>query len=130
MQLEELEHMPNTRMSSNYDLNIWNQVGYETEYEEEGWVINVYQFPYAGAYYGSGTMVEDRTITLTPDEAKRLTLGWEKELGGDYTCDSDFFIDKDSFFDTYTDIPERVANLLWALPEYEQTLDIHHDIAV
>jgi len=51
-------------------------------------------------------------------------------LGGDYTCDSDFFIDKDSFFETYTDIPERVANLLWALPEYEQTFDTHGDIAV
>lgn len=114
----------NTIMSNNYDLNIWDKDGYETEYEKEGWVINVYKYDYLGAPYGSGEMLEDRTITLTPTEAKRLTLGWGPDLGGDYCPDADFWIDKESFFDTYTDIPERVANLLWALPDYEQSVDI------
>ena len=120
MESEELEHMPNTRMSNNYDLNIWDKVGYETEYKEEGWAIEVYTYPYIGAMYGSGEHVQ--TIDLTPSEAKRLTLGWGPDLGGDYTSDSDFWIDKETFIDTYTDIPELVANLLWALPEYEQQL--------
>lgn len=114
----------NTIMTNNYDLNIWDKDGYETEYEKEGWVINVYKYDYLGAPYGSGEMLEDRTITLTPVEARRLTLGWGEDLGGDYCPDADFWIDKDSFFDTYTDIPERVANLLWALPDYEQSVDI------
>lgn len=114
--------------TTNYDLNIWDKDGYETEYEEEGWVINVYQYDYMGAPYGSGTMLEDRTITLTPTEVKRLTLGWGPDLGGDYTPDHDFWIDKETFFDTYTDIPERVANLLWALPEYEQA-DLKEQLA-
>jgi hypothetical protein len=127
-QLEELEHMSNTRMSSNYDLNIWDKVGYETEYKEEGWAIEVYTYPYLGAFYGSGNHVQ--TIDLTLAETKRLTLGWGPDLGGDYTPDSDFWIDKETFFDTYTDIPERVANLLWALPEYEQSLDIDNRLAV
>jgi hypothetical protein len=109
-------------MSNNYDLNIWDQAGYETEYETEGWTINVYQYNYMGSPYGSGKMLEDRTIMLTDSEAKRLTLGWGPDLGGDYTSDSDFWLDKDTFLETYTDIPERVANLLWALPEYEQQL--------
>jgi len=113
----------NTIMTNNYDLNIWDRRGYETEYEEEGWAIDVYQYDYLGAPYGSGTHMSDYTITLTPTEAKRLTLGWGSDLGGDYTPDSDFWLDKDSFFDTYTDIPERVANLLWSLPDYEQKLD-------
>jgi len=123
-QSEELEHMSNTRMSYNYDLNVWDRRGYETEYAEEGWAIEVYKYKSIGAPYGSGDYVE--TITLTPSEWKRLTLGWGPDLGGDYTEDSDFWIDKETFFDTYTDIPERVAGLLNALPEYEQSLDIDH----
>ena len=113
----------NSVMSNNYDLNIWDKLSYETDGEETGgWVINVYQYPSSGAPYGSGTMLEDKTITLTPDEAKRLTLGWGTDLGGDYTEDEDFWIDKDTFFEIYTDIPERIANLLLDLPSYEQSV--------
>jgi hypothetical protein len=123
--------MSNTRLSNNYDLNIWDRLSYETSGTEGGgWEINVYEYDYLGAPYGSGRMLEEHTITLTPTEAKRLTLGWGTDLGGDYTPDEDFWIDKDTFFDTYTDIPERVANLLWALPEYNQSLDIESTIAV
>ena len=120
--MPETISLNNSIITSNYDLNIWDRRGYETEYEEEGWSIDVYQYPYAGASYGSGEHMKDHTITLTPTEAKRLTLGWGPDLGGDYTPDPDFWIDKDTFFQIYTDIPERVANLLWALPEYEQRL--------
>jgi len=123
-------NLRNTVMTNNYDLNIWDRRGYETEYQEEGWAIDVYQYDYLGASYGSGKHVPEHTITLTPTEAKRLTLGWGPDLGGDYTPDADFWLDKDSFFDTYTDIPERVANLLWALPEYEQSLDIDPSLTV
>ena len=113
--------MSETRMSDNYDLNIWDRLSYETDGKESGgWEINIYQYPYIGSPYGSGTMLEDRTITLTPDEAKRLTLGWGTDLGGDYSEDNDFWIDKSTFFEIYKDIPERVANLLWALSAYEQ----------
>jgi hypothetical protein len=112
-------------MTSNYDLNIWDRLSYETSGEEEGgWEINVYEYDALGAPLGSGRQLEDRTITLTPTEAKRLTLGWGTDLGGDYTPDEDFWIDKEAFFGIYTDIPERVANLLWALPEYKQATRI------
>ena len=123
-------NLRNTVMTNNYDLNIWDRRGYETEYQEEGWAIDVYQYDYMGSPYGSGKHIPEHTITLTPTEAKRLTLGWGPELGGDYTPDADFWLDKDSFFDTYTDIPERVYNLLWALPEYEQSLDIDPSLTV
>jgi len=111
-----------TTMTNNYDLNIWDRRGYETDYIEEGWAIEVYKYHYLGAPYGSGDYVE--TIYITPSEARRLTLGWGTDLGGDYTPDSDFWLDKDTFLETYTDIPERVANLLWALPEYRQSLEV------
>jgi hypothetical protein len=110
-------------MTNNYDLNIWDRLSYETDGEETGgWVINVYEYNSVGDPFGSGRMLEDKTIELTPDEVKRLTLGWGTDLGGDYTEDEDFWLDKDTFFEIYTDIPERVANLLWALPEYGQSL--------
>jgi hypothetical protein len=111
-------------MSSNYDLNIWDKDGYDSEYEKEGWVINIYEYNSVGDPYGSGRMLEDSTITLTPIEAKRLTLGWGPDLGGDYCADPDFWIDKETFYSTYTDIPERIHNLLWALPEYRQSLEV------
>jgi hypothetical protein len=117
-------------MTENYDLNIWDRLSYETEGKETGgWEINVYQHDYLSAPYGSGKMeiermLEDRTITLTPSESKRLTLGWGPDLGGDYTEDEDFWIDKETFFDIYKDIPPRVASLLNALPEYVQSLDL------
>jgi hypothetical protein len=121
-------NLRNTVMTNNYDLNIWDRRGYETEYAEEGWAIEIYKYPYAGAFYGSGEYVE--SITLTPTEAKRLTLGWGEDLGGDYAPDSDFWLDKESFFEIYSDIPERVANLLWALPDYEQSLDLDPTLSV
>ena len=118
--MSETISLNNSIVTDNYDLNIWDRRGYETEYQEEGWEISVYQYPYIGSSYGSGRYMEDHTITLTPTEAKRLTLGWGDDLGGDYTPDADFWLDKDTFLEVYKDIPERVANLLWALPSYEQ----------
>ena len=116
-----------TRTTTNYDLNIWDRRGYETEYAEEGWAIDIYAYKHVQDPYGSGRHMKDHTITLTPIETKRLTLGWNTDLGGDYTPDADFWIDKETFFKTYTDIPERVANLLWALPEYEQ-IDAYREV--
>lgn len=117
--------MSDTRTTKNYDLNIWDRLAYETDGAEEGgWEINVYEYPGIYYPYGSGKMLENNTITLTPSEAYRLTLGWGPDLGGDHCEDRDFWIDTESFFSTYTDVPERVANLLWALPEYEQGTQI------
>ena len=128
--MSDVINLRNTVMTNNYDLNIWDRRGYETEYKEEGWEISVYKYPYAGAFYGSGEFMKDYTIVLTPTEAKRLTLGWGTDLGGDYTPDADFWLDKDSFLEIYSDIPERVYNLLWALPEYEQSLALDPSLTV
>ena len=118
--MSDIINLRNTVMTNNYDLNIWDRLSYETNGAETGgWEINIYTIRFENDCYGSGEQLEDRTITLTETEAKRLTLGWGEDLGGDYTEDDDFWLDKDGFFQTYSDIPERVANLLWALPEYE-----------
>lgn len=100
----------------NYDLNVWDKRGYFTEYLEEGWAIGVYEIPSEGASYGSGVFRDDLSFDLTLEESKELTLGWGAELGGYYTSDSDFWIDRDGFFADYKTIPERVATLLRNLP--------------
>lgn len=113
----------NTIMTRNYDMNIWDYKGYETEYQEEGWKINFYQYPAVGAPYGNGPMLEELDFVLTEDEAKQLTLGWGPDLGGDYTSDSDFWLDVDTFLDTYTSIPQRLLDHIDNLPQYEQSVE-------
>ncbi len=100
-------------LKDNCDLNIWDKVGWETEYEKEGWSIAVYTVPKEGASYGSGDFLV--SIDLEPHEAKRLTLGVSMRDGGDYAPDHDFWMDVQSFFVTYRDIPKRVEDVLWKL---------------
>jgi hypothetical protein len=107
-------------MTNNYDLRIWDKLSVDTDGKQTGgWVISIYSIRWPEDFYGMGALLEDKQIDLSEEEAKRLTLGLDPELGGDYTPDDDFFIDKTGFFDTYSDIPERVEDLLEALPEYE-----------
>jgi hypothetical protein len=86
----------------------------------------VYQYPGVVYHYGIGTFLVYKTIIVTPSEVMRVTVGWGTDLGGDYTEDTDFWLDKQTFLETYTDIPERVVNLLNDLPEYQQSVDIDH----
>jgi len=106
---------------SNYDLNIWDRLGYETEYEFEGWSISVYSIPEEGASYGSGELVTSLDLTL--EESMALTLGESIEEGGDYTPDADFWLDLDSFTTIYNDIPFRVEAFLASLNKEEDKND-------
>jgi len=106
----------------NYDLNIWDEGMHMTchlpkEEQYSQWKIsvhNLHELP--DGYIQCGDWIEDINIYLTEDEVKALTLGWAPELGGDYTGDSDFFLDIDGFFTIYKDIPERVKQELLSLP--------------
>ena len=100
-----------------YDLNIWDKVGYETEYAEEGWYIAVYEFDVPEAVGSSASFVEELSFPLTEEEAKSLTLGKSEAEGGDYTSDPDFWLDVEGFFSIYKNVPPRVESLLKALPE-------------
>jgi hypothetical protein len=100
-------------LNDNYDLNIWDKVGHETSYEQEGWSISIYTIPNHGVAYGSGDHLYD--IDLSAAEAGQLTLGVGMGDGGDYSPDSDFWMDIQTFFVTYSNIPERVKDELWKL---------------
>lgn len=102
----------------NYDLNIWDRVGYETNYQEEGWSISVYKIPHQGAHYGSGEFAT--SMDLDDYEAEMLTLGKRQRDGGDYTEDSDFWLDLESFFVTYKNIPVMVKAFLTSLYEKDE----------
>ena len=111
-------------MTKDYDLNIIDQLAYETDgYRNGEWEILVYKL-YLDKY---NTHLPDTsnlvmTIRLTNEEVERLTLGLGEDEGGDHHEADDFFIGLEEFLETYTDIPERVANLLSALPEYEMEI--------
>jgi len=118
-------NLNHTIMTKNYDMNIWDETSYESGGEVTGgWKINFYQYPALGAPYGSGPMIEELDFYLTEEEARQLTLGWGTELGGDYTQDEDFFIDLESFLDTYKTIPQRLLDHIENLPEYEQSAGV------
>lgn len=109
------------KMTSNYDMNIWDETSYESGGEVTGgWKINFYQYPQVGAQYGSGQHLEEYDFFITEEEAKQLTLGWGPDLGGFYTEDEDFWIDVESFLHEYKDIPQRLIDHINKLPEYEQ----------
>ncbi len=99
-------------LNNNIDLNVWDKVGYETEYKREGWVLTPYTIAFEGDSFGSGKELTEYEIGLTPYEAKRLTLGLAKADGGDYTPDYDFWIDMQTFYLTYRNIPKRVDQAL------------------
>jgi len=103
--------------SMNYDIKVWDRLGYETEYRQEGWSLSVYSILEEGASFGSGEFVSE--LALTEEEWKALTLGVASANGGDYTPDSDFWIDLESFFVTYSNMPTRVEAFLRSLYDQE-----------
>ena len=105
----------------NFDLNIWDRVGYETDYESEGWTISVYSIPEEGAPFGSGEYVTG--LDLTEEEATILTLGVAEEDGGAYAPDCDFWLDVHGFMEVYPYVPARVKAFLASLDSKEDESD-------
>ena len=104
-------------ITNNIDINVWDKVGYLTEYEKEGWALTPYTINRDGDSFGSGTEMREHEIRLTKREAQCLTLGLDMTEGGDYTPDADFWIDAVTFYLTYRNIPRRVDRKLRAIME-------------
>ena len=116
---------------NNYDVNIWNRGWHETEHLPEGELVSQWMFSFNeivedGAGYGTGRERQELDIYITDEEAEAMTLGLSIEEGGDYTPDSDFWLDSDSIKVIYKNIPERILNYLNSLPNYEMQ-DIDND---
>ncbi len=94
-----------------YDLNVWNKVGYETDYVRDGWEIAVYECDDNWNH----SIVPTQIITLSETQVEMLTLGKSPDEGGDYDWDTDFWIDPAGFLDTYKSVPRKVRRYLEAL---------------
>ena len=93
---------------TNYDLNVWDWLGHETDYAFEAWRIDVYE---CDENYNHGD-TPVKIIRLNNTQANMLTLGLAEDVGGDYCGDSDFWIDPDGFLDMYKNIPRKVRRYL------------------
>jgi len=92
-----------------YDLNVWDRVGHMTEYKAgPGWQIDVYE---CDDNWDRADM-PIKVIKLNDTQAKMLTLGVAADNGGDYSEDSDFFIEPNAFIETYKNIPRKVRRYL------------------
>ena len=95
------------------DLNIWDWAGYHTEYKSEMWRIDVYEC-YDDVDYEHHDQ-PFQIIWLNKTQSEMLTLGKNPDEGGDYSCDSDFWLDPYCFLQTYKNIPRKVTRYLEAL---------------
>jgi hypothetical protein len=102
-----------TKVTNLFDINVWNRGAYLTEglpateqYDE--WVLCPYTIIDDKAGYGYGRELSELNLVLTYKESDELTLGWSQDLGGNYYPDDDFWIDSETFKDTYKDMPEIV----------------------
>ena len=107
-------------VSTKYDVNIWNE-GWHND-EASRWKLSIHEQMIASdGSLQCGDWREDLSLTLTDEEAERMTLGKSVEEGGDYTPDEDFFLDVASVPVIYKDVPERVKAFFASLPEYTMT---------
>ncbi len=105
--------MTSQKIKDNFDINVWNRGAYESEvlpeeqkYDE--WVLCPYSLEWDGDDICQDQELRQFNLPITKEDAERLTLGWGTDLGGDYCEDDDFWLDANSFRETYKDIPDKV----------------------
>lgn len=95
----------------NYDLNIWDKIGWETNGESIGWYLEVYN---PDKYILGGEHLEQFDILLTLDEVGQLKL--EEDLEGYPLEERQAYYTLKEFIENL-DIPKRVYDLLEKLPD-------------
>lgn len=102
------------KIKDNFDINVYNRGANEStilpaeQYYDE-WVLCPYSLEWDGLHIVQDQELTEFNLLLTAEDAKALTLGWGTDLGGDYCEDDDFWLDANSFRETYKDIPDKVA---------------------
>lgn len=104
--------MTKSTATDNFDINVFDYAQYnEPGCDEHLWKLCPYRLDWDGTNYSISDELEEMNLTLTAEEAEALTLGWGPDLGGDYHDAEDFWIDANSFKETYKTIPKSV--LVW-----------------
>ena len=102
-------------VTDNFDINVYNRGADNStvlppeEYYDE-WVLCPYRLEWDGTNYSISDELHEYNLVLTAKDVEDLTLGYgDGDLIGDYIADNDFWIDANSFKDTYKNIPPKVA---------------------
>ena len=105
--------MVETRVTDNFDINVFDRAQYnDPGCDAHEWLLCPYKLTWDGDNYSISDEMADLNLVLTDEEAKSLTLGWGQDLGGDLEESEDFWIDANSFKETYKDIPKTVQTWL------------------
>lgn len=101
--------MTKETVTDNFDINIFDYAQYDNpEGDDHLWKLCPYRLDWDGTNYSISDELSEMNLTLTLEEARALTLGVAKEDGGDYEDHEDFWIDVNSFKETYKSIPKSV----------------------
>ena len=104
--------MANEISKENFDINVFDRAQYnDPGCDEHEWMLCPYSLNWDGDNYSIADEMADYNLVLTAEEAEMLTLGWGPDLGGDMEESEDFWIDANSFKETYKNIPQTVQ--LW-----------------
>ena len=99
-------------VKDNFDINVFDRAQYnDPGCDEHEWLLCPYSLTWEGDNYVITDELDSMNLILTAEEAEALTLGWGPDLGGDYHDAEDFWIDANSFKETYKTIPKSV--LAW-----------------
>jgi hypothetical protein len=106
--------MDNKLVTDNFDINVYNRgadnstVLPSEEYYDE-WVLCPYRLEWDGDNYTITDELHQYNLVLSEQDVLDLTLGYgDGDLIGDYISDNDFWIDANSFRETYKHIPIKV----------------------
>ena len=112
-----MSYMVEELVKDNFDINVYNRgadmstiLPPEEAYTE--WMLCPYRLEWDGTNYSISDEMESLNLVLTQEEYRALTLGLTPKEGGDYYGDDDFWIDSNSFKDTYKSIPKSVRTWL------------------
>lgn len=105
--------MTRDKIKDNFDINVYNRGADNStilppeEYYDE-WVLCPYSLEWDGEHIVQDQELTQFNLVLTAEDVEALTLGWGTDLGGDYCEEDDFWLDANSFRETYKDIPIKV----------------------
>ena len=106
--------MYKTKVTDNFDINVYNRGADEStvlppEQAYDEWMLCPYSLDWDGDNYSIDQELSQFNLVLTEQDVIDLTLGYgDGDLLGDYISDNDFWIDANSFRDTYKNIPIKV----------------------
>ena len=100
----------NKLVKDNFDINVFNRAQYENPGGPDNeWMLCPYSLTWDGDNYSINEELSQFNLVLTEQDVLDLTLGYgDGDIIGDYISDDDFWIDANSFRETYKNIPIKV----------------------